>query len=640
MTPFPQMTAKKNAPGNELGLASFTLDNLREAVFWIASNGDIVNANGKACELSGYTKMELVYMNILDLNPTKPVADFHAYWKKLKRAGRLVFESQHRHKSGYLYDIEVRANFIAFEGVEYSCSVVTDIRNQKLEQGVLKKISEWTTNLTGEDFFQELAKCVTSILGVRYAVVTECTDLLKTKVKTLAYVDRNLVKRNVEYALKGTPCEVVIKSADFFSPGELDSQILAESDIRAYVAVPILSASKSEVIGHIACFDKAEIVCTQDQVSLLKIFAARAGAEMEKLEAQRKWQNANAALQLHLQEISILRNQLRPGNIHVKEKPREGEKFEGIISASKKFRKILKEIELVAATDVTVLITGESGTGKELIAKAIHKISKRGKNSFVKINCAALPASLIESELFGHERGAFTGATERKIGRFELADGGTIFLDEIGELPIELQTKLLRVLQEGEFERLGSRETVKINARLLAATNRNLELGVERKEFREDLYYRLNVFPIHCLPLRERKEDIPLLVKHFCRKCESKTGRTATGISSKAMTALTSYDWPGNIRELENIIERAIILSDNGIIEYGDWIPKDRPGESVNSGLLRLDEVEKGHITAILKQTNWKLSGENGAAKMLGLSVPRLEAKMKKLGIKREIISH
>jgi transcriptional regulator with GAF, ATPase, and Fis domain len=253
----------------------------------------------------------------------------------------------------------------------------------------------------------------------------------------------------------------------------------------------------------------------------------------------------------------------------------------------------------------------------------------------VKINCAALPANLIESELFGHERGAFTGAMERKIGRFELADGGTIFLDEIGELPVELQAKLLRVLQEGEFERLGSPKTMKVDVRVIAATNRNLELAIEKREFREDLYYRLNVFPIICPPLRDRKEDIPFLVKHFCQKYEVRMGKKVTTIPSKVMDALTAYNWPGNIRELENIIERAIILSRNGTIEYGDWMPMAKELASAKSRLLRLDDVEKEHIIEVLKQTKWKVSGEGGAAKILGLNPTTLEARMKKLGIKR-----
>jgi transcriptional regulator with GAF, ATPase, and Fis domain len=248
-----------------------------------------------------------------------------------------------------------------------------------------------------------------------------------------------------------------------------------------------------------------------------------------------------------------------------------------------------------------------------------------------------LPANLIESELFGHEKGAFTGAMERKIGRFELADGGTIFLDEIGELPVELQAKLLRILQEGEFERLGNPKTMKVNVRVIAATNRNLQQAIEKKEFREDLYYRLNVFPVICPPLRDRKDDIPLLVKHFCQKHEGKIGKKVSDIHPKVMDALVAYDWPGNIRELENIIERAMILSRDNSLEYGEWVPtqKIEPGKT-SASTTKLEDVEKEHIIEVLKKTNWKVSGEKGAAKILGLNPTTLEARMKKMGIKRE----
>ncbi len=328
---------------------------------------------------------------------------------------------------------------------------------------------------------------------------------------------------------------------------------------------------------------------------------------------------------------------LKAQNQYLREEIKLTYNFEEIISKNKNFQKVLQQIEQVASTDATVLILGESGTGKELIARAVHNISNRSKRPLVKVNCATLPANLIESELFGHEKGAFTGAMDRKIGRFELADGGTIFLDEIGELPVELQAKLLRVLQEGEFERLGNPKTMKVNVRVIAATNRNLQQAIEKKEFREDLYYRLNVFPITCPPLRDRKEDIPLLVKHFCHKHEGKIGKKITSIPANVIDALIAYDWPGNIRELENIIERALILSSNGSLEQGDWIPVQQINSSGGKAVSKLEDVEKEHIIETLKKTGWKVSGERGAAKILGLNATTLEAKMKKLGIKREV---
>jgi formate hydrogenlyase transcriptional activator len=330
---------------------------------------------------------------------------------------------------------------------------------------------------------------------------------------------------------------------------------------------------------------------------------------------------------------------LRAENLYLRDEIKLNHNFEEIISKSTKFHTVLRQIEQVATTDAAVLILGESGTGKELLARAIHNISKRSKKPLIKINCANLPASLIESDLFGHERGAFTGAMERKIGRFELANEGTIFLDEIGELPVELQAKLLRVLQEGEFERLGNPKTIKVNVRVIAATNRNLEEAILKKEFRSDLFYRLNVFPIISPPLRSRKEDIPLLVNHFIKKYESKMGKEINKIAPKVIDALMLYDWPGNIRELENIVERALILTNGSTLEYGNWIPNVKT-KSSNADekpvLLKLNDVEKQHIISILNKTNWKVSGENGAAKVLGLNPTTLESRMKKLDIKRE----
>lgn len=336
---------------------------------------------------------------------------------------------------------------------------------------------------------------------------------------------------------------------------------------------------------------------------------------------------------------------LRAQNQYLQEEIKLEHNFNEIVSKSNVFRSVLKKVEQVAATDATVLILGESGTGKELLTRAIHSTSKRGNKPLVKINCAALPANLIESELFGHEKGAFTGAFAQKIGRFELADGGTLFLDEIGELPLELQPKLLRVLQEGEFERVGSSKTIKIDVRIIAATNRDLQNSVNGKEFRSDLYYRLNVFPIYSPPLRERKEDIPILVNHFCKKHETRLAKKITSIPAPVLDALMAYDWPGNVRELENIIERGLIVAKKNELELGDWLPKPSLKEiipptvatpSTNPTKKSLEEVERQHILDVLTKTNWKIRGEDGAAKILALNPTTLEARMKKLGISRK----
>jgi len=311
---------------------------------------------------------------------------------------------------------------------------------------------------------------------------------------------------------------------------------------------------------------------------------------------------------------------------------------DGIVGRSSALRAVLAELEMVAPTDSRVLICGETGTGKELIARAVHELSARRAHPFVKCNCAAIPTGLLESELFGHEKGAFTSAVSQRIGRFELAARGTIFLDEIGEAPLELQPKLLRVLQEREFERLGSSRTIHTDARLVTATNVNLPELVDAKRFRADLYYRLNVFPIHVPPLRERPEDIPLLVRYFVRHYAARMGRKIKWIPSSAMEALVNYYWPGNIRELQNLIERAVIRStgerlDVPVSEIDEGI--GAPKVAASSGSL--EQAERAHILATLKETRWILSGPRGAATRLGIKRSTLQFRMKKLGIERPI---
>ncbi|MGH8532543.1 MAG: sigma 54-interacting transcriptional regulator [Gammaproteobacteria bacterium] len=328
---------------------------------------------------------------------------------------------------------------------------------------------------------------------------------------------------------------------------------------------------------------------------------------------------------------------LRAQNLYLREEIKSAHNFDEIVGRSAAFQSVLTNVRRVAATDASVLIRGETGTGKELIARAVHSASKRRDKPLIKINCAALPAGLVESELFGHEKGAFTGAIAKRIGRFELADGGTIFLDEIGEIPLDVQVKLLRVLQEREFDRVGGKSPIKVDVRVIAATNRDLFQAVAEKTFREDLFYRLNVFPLLIPPLRERAEDIPLLVSFLVDKYMLRIGKRVEGISAKSMQRLRSYRWPGNIRELENVIERAIILTDGPAIEID---PEMLPGstEPVTGAAspatgASLEEVERQHIVAVLKQTSWVIEGPNGAAKILDLRPSTLRYRMKKLGV-------
>jgi formate hydrogenlyase transcriptional activator len=325
---------------------------------------------------------------------------------------------------------------------------------------------------------------------------------------------------------------------------------------------------------------------------------------------------------------------LKTENLFLHEEIRSTHNFHEIVGSSTAIKKVFRQIEQVAATDSTVLLLGETGTGKELIAHAIHSLSPRKNNIMVKVNCAALPSSLVESELFGHEKGAFTGAHTRRVGRFEHANGSTIFLDEIGELPLETQAKLLRVLQEREFERVGGTQAIRTDVRVIVATNKSLENSVKNGGFRNDLFFRINVFPIHIPPLRERREDIPLLVQHFVTKHAQRMKKNIVGVDKKAMEAMIRYPWPGNVRELAAVIERAVILSE------GDTVKNFNLGSSTGNRILRqeslsLEEAERHHILGILKEVGGVIEGPSGAAVRLDINPSTLRSKMKKLGIHR-----
>jgi formate hydrogenlyase transcriptional activator len=335
--------------------------------------------------------------------------------------------------------------------------------------------------------------------------------------------------------------------------------------------------------------------------------------------------------------IAELKEKLEKEKLYLEEEIRTDNNFEEIIGESPALRRVLREVETVAPTNSTVLIIGETGTGKELIARAVHQLSPGRERTFVKLNCAAIPSGLLESELFGHEKGAFTGAIVQKLGRFELAHQGTLFLDEVGDIPAELQPKLLRVLQEQEFERLGSTKTIRVNVRLVAATNRDLPRMVEDGQFRSDLYYRLNVFPIVLPPLRERRDDIPRLVRHLTQKFARRMGRQIETISAEVMDALTGYPWPGNVRELENVIERAVILSPGTELQIpvGDLKAASGKMPRAANGDVTLADAERQHILRVLREANWVLGGPGGAAAKLGMKRTTLQSKMKKLGIAR-----
>ncbi len=762
-----------------------TLDNLPEGIILTQPSGEIVYVNEMTCQFYGYQPSEMLGKPIYAFSPSTSHDIWYARWsstlthKELHQLCNLVT------KAGGVTQVNTTAKAIRLGQKHYLCFILQDVFSDKDPNELLRILSEGTAYVIGGDFFRSLAYHLVVSLDTRFALIAECANVAKTRVRTLVYYKNDKFLDDYEYDVEGTPCAILMKGQQYYCEDNLEKIFPRETGSQSYFGVPVFQ-SDGEVIGHIAVFDNKARRISQQQMNIMRIFASRVGAEIERkrkdeiiqetavryktlfedspiglleedlshlkkyldhLKEQhadlRTWFDQHpeelytcqqliqplhvnkamcdlfgyvsaeayyAAFPKHFQpevfknslltldagkltyerevsltgpqgdtrymiakrailpgyeadwaksivscvditpqklsqekltvalrEVEELKARLEAENIYLQSEIKLQHNFEEIISQSPVFQKTLEKVELVAQTDATVLILGESGTGKELIARAIHNIGKRNKRPLVKVNCAALPANLIESELFGHEKGAFTGAIAAHVGRFELADGGTIFLDEIGEVPLELQSKLLRVLQEGEFERLGSSKTRQVDVRIIAATNRDLSESVNQKEFRADLFYRLNVFPIHMPPLRERKEDIPLLVHHFCRKYEPKLGRQIQLVPKNVLDILQAYDWPGNIRELENVIERALIISRGNILELGDWLP-----HAYNIPILSatkektLFEVEKKHILDTLEMTGWKIRGAQGAAQALGLNPTTLEARMKKLGILRK----
>jgi formate hydrogenlyase transcriptional activator len=411
---------------------------------------------------------------------------------------------------------------------------------------------------------------------------------------------------------------MIISSADVdrFQP-DIRRLFIAEG-LRSGCIVPLSTANRT--VGTLSLASLRPSAFTQEDLDLLVRVANQVAIAIENALAYR--------------EIAELKNKLADEKLYLEEEIRTEYTFEEIVGESPALKRVLSQVETVAGTDSTVLILGETGTGKEVIARAIHDLSLRRERTFVKVNCAAIPTGLLESELFGHERGAFTGAIAQKVGRFELAHRGTLFLDEVGDIPLELQPKLLRVLQEKEFERLGSTRTLHVDVRVVAATNRDLTQMVGDRLFRSDLYYRLNVFPIVVPPLRERAGDIPLLVRYFAQKYARRMDRRIETIPAEEMEALTRYHWPGNVRELENLIERAVILSPGPALHVP--LPEERlSGDGPSASPVTLEAAERGHILRCLHDTNWVIAGPHGAAARLGMKRTTLQSRMAKLGISR-----
>lgn len=400
-----------------------------------------------------------------------------------------------------------------------------------------------------------------------------------------------------------------------------DNGVISGDGVETICLLPLIRCKN--VLGVLCLVRMQKNAFTAQDIDFLSQIAGQVAIAIDNAFAYRR--------------ITELSDKLTQEKLYLEDEIRSELNFEEIIGNSAVLRQVLRQVEAVAPTNSTVLIQGETGSGKELIARAVHNLSQRRAHPFVKLNCAAIPTGLLESELFGHEKGAFTGAIIQRIGRFELASQGTIFLDEVSEIPVELQPKLLRVLQEREFERLGNSRTLRTDARLIAATNRDLASMVEEQRFRSDLFYRLNVFPIYVPPLRERREDIPFLVRHFAQHFARNMTKEIDTISTETMNVLVHYPWPGNIRELQNVIERAVILSQGRTlnVSLADLKLKPSDVDGYVTGAGTLEEIERKHILSVLEQTNWVFAGPNGAAARLGLKRPTLQFRMQKLGISR-----
>ena len=437
---------------------------------------------------------------------------------------------------------------------------------------------------------------------------------------------KGLLHEEMVFPIEGTPSgevivtrkPLIVSSANLKSYDPKVSRLFLDEGLQSGCIVPLITANR--VLGTLSLSSVRASAFTQPDADLLMRVANQVAIAIENALAFR--------------EIADLKNKLADEKLYLEEEIRTEYTFEEIVGESLALKRVLSQVETVAATDSTVLVLGETGTGKEVIARAIHDLSLRRERTFVKVNCAAIPTGLLESELFGHEKGAFTGAIAQKVGRFEFAHRGTLFLDEVGDIPLELQPKLLRVLQEREFERLGGNRTLHVDVRVVAATNRDLAQMVEDRLFRSDLYYRLNVFPIVVPPLRERADDIPLLIRYFAQKHARRMDRHIETIPAEEMEALTRYHWPGNVRELENLIERAVILARGPALHVP--LPEDRlSAEAGTPSPVTLEAAERDHILRALRGTNWVIAGPHGAAARLGMKRTTLQSRMAKLGISR-----
>ena len=622
-------------------------DHSNDAIFVIDPARDaILDVNPKACSMLGYSREELLSLHISNIHPNEmpKLLDFA---KSVAEHGRgWTNELTCLTKSGQVLPAEISASTIDVAGSTCMIALVRDITERKQMEEALRKAHDGL-ELKVEERTAELSKA-NAVLKEEIAGRKEAQEALK-KLK----LQNELILNSAGEGIYGLDSEgrttfvnpaaakmIGWESEELVGKPQHDILHHSKPDGTSYPReeCPIYAAFKDGNIHHV----DNEVFWRKDGTSFPVEYMSTPIWEDGKLVGavvvfkditERK--RADEALRKALLEVEQLKNHLQAENVYLQEEIKTEYNFEEMIGQNASLQKVLRKVEQVAPTDATVLIQGETGTGKELLARAIHNLSPRKDRALVKVNCGAISAGLVESELFGHEKGAFTGAVHQRIGRFELADGGTIFLDEVGELPQDTQVKLLQVLQEGEFERVGGSRTIKVDVRVIAATNRDLKKALQEGKFRPDLFYRLNVFPISIPTLRERKEDIPLLARYFAVKYGTKLDKKIETIPKKTMDILLSYSWPGNIRELENVVERAVILTQSNVINVDESI-LGLESATQTTGSKALEDIERKHILSVLEETDWIIDGKRGAASILGMNPSTLRSRMQKLGIRKK----
>ena len=646
--------------------ARLILNSAAEGIFGCDSQGTCLFCNTAAAHILGYDGPEQLLgqnMHSLEHHTRKdgtpfPLEECPIYMGFLENRGVHFDDDIFWRKDGSSFPVEYWSHPLIRDGKTVG-AVVTflDITERKQAEEALRMSEQRKhtvleinnaiiTNLTRDALFSSAYEAIRRVVSFdRAAFLLYQPESRALKLVSMeGPIQSEFFRVGKEYDLDETRVSAwVLENQEVVTRGDLkreqqsagEKSLVAEG-IQSYCVVPLIAMGKS--IGTFAVWSEAANRYTESDAEVLREVANQIALAIANMQSY--------------EEIASLKARLEKENVYLQEEIRTEHNFEEIIGDSPPLRALLRRVDQVALTDSTVLIYGETGTGKELIARAIHDRSNRKNRPLVKVNCSAISAGLVESELFGHVKGAFTGAFERRIGRFELADGGTIFLDEVGELPLDTQVKLLRVLQEREFEPVGSNRSIHVDVRIICATNRNLEESIRAGTFRSDLYYRLNVFPLEVPPLRERGSDIDQLAKFFVTRYARNLGKKITGISEATTQKLLSYSWPGNVRELQNLIERALILCTGPILDLendltsssASPVVRASPPEVVTvlphpdqSSLKTLNEIERAHILAVLQQTHGVIEGPNGAAKTLGMHPNTLRHRMEKLGIKRTV---